>query len=157
MSKITEPLTCASNSSVPKKTVSLKGPRWKVSPEVKKSLKNVNVYILSNGKHLEKNPNYIHYKQLKSEMKHLRKQQCYEHVMDRKQSYEQLITKPSTKLVNQLIKNNKTTFSSTLCLRVGDRDCYLVNDQCNAFAKYYEDLSGLSNFVLELVYRPNSI
>ena len=39
VSNITESLIRASNSSVPKRTVNLKGPRWKASPKVKQSLK----------------------------------------------------------------------------------------------------------------------
>ena len=41
---------------------------------------------------------YIYHKQLKSEKKLLRKQQRYEHAMDRKQLYEKLMTNPSSKL-----------------------------------------------------------
>ena len=61
--------------------------------------------------------------------------------MDRKQLYEKLMTKPTSKLFYQLIKRNKSTVSSTQCIKVGDRECYLPEDQCRVFAEYYEDLS----------------
>lgn len=51
------------------------------------------------------------------------------------------MTKPSSKLFYQLIKRNKNTSSSTQCIKVGDRECYSVDEQCKAFADYYEDLS----------------
>ena len=71
----------------------------------------------------------IYHIQLKSEKKLLRKQQRYEPAMDRKQLYEKLMTNPSSKLFYQQ------------CLKVGDRECYSPEEQCKAFASYYEDLS----------------
>ena len=141
VSNITESLIRASNSSVPKRTVNLKGPRWKASPKVKQSLK-ICKQLYSQWKLARKIPNHIDHSQLKSEKKLLRKQQRYEHAMDRKQLYEKLMTNPSSKLFYQLIKRNRTTTSSTQCLKVGDRECYSPEEQCKAFASYYEDLSA---------------
>ena len=92
VSNITESLIRASNSSVPKRTVNLKGPRWKASPKVEQSLK-ICKQLYSQWKLAGKIPNHIYHTQLKSEKKLLRKQQRYEHAMDRKQLYEKLMTK----------------------------------------------------------------
>ena len=140
VSKTTETLIRASNSSVPKKTVNLKGPRWKASPKVKRSLKTCK-QLYSQWKAAGKIPNNVYHKQLKSEKKILRKQQRYEHAMDRKQLYGKLMTNPSSKQFYQLIKRNKNTSSSTQCIKVGDRECYSPDEQCKAFANYCEDLS----------------
>ena len=140
MPNITETLIRASNSSVPKKTVNLKGPRWKASPKVKRSLKTCK-QLYAQWKAAGKIKNHAYHKQLKSEKKILRKQQRYEHAMDRKQLYEKLMTNPSSKQFYQLIKRNKNTSSSTQCIKVGDRECYSPDEQCKVFAKYYEDLS----------------
>ena len=51
------------------------------------------------------------------------------------------MTNPSSKLFCQLIKRDRTTTSSMQCLKVGDCDCYLPDEQCKAFTSYYEDLS----------------
>ena len=51
------------------------------------------------------------------------------------------MTNPSSKQFYQLIKRNKNTASSTQCIKVGDRECYSPDEQCKAFAKYYEYLS----------------
>ena len=60
--------------------------------------------------------------------------------MDRKQLYEKLMENPSSKLFFQPIKRNRTTTSSTQCLKVGDRECYSPEEQCKAIASYYVDL-----------------
>ena len=106
MANITETLIRASNSPVPKKTVNLKGPRWKASPKVKRSLK-ICKQLYSQWKAAGKIKNHAYHKQLKSEKKILRKQQRYEHAMDRKQLYEKLMTNPTSKQFYQLIKRNK--------------------------------------------------
>ena len=103
VSNITESLIRASNSSVPKRTVNLKGPRWKASIKVKQSLK-ICKHLYSQWKLAGKIPNHIYHIQLKSEMKLLRKQQRYEHAMDRKQLYEKLMTNPSSKLFISSLK-----------------------------------------------------
>ena len=52
------------------------------------------------------------------------------------------MTNPSSKLFYQRIKRNRTTHttSSSQCLKVGDRECHLPEEQCKAFASYYKDL-----------------
>lgn len=71
VSKITESLIRASNLSVPKKTVNLKGPRWKASPKVKRSLETCK-QLYSQWKAAGKISNHTYHKQLKSEKKLLR-------------------------------------------------------------------------------------
>ena len=61
--------------------------------------------------------------------------------MDSKQLYEKQMINPSSKFFCQLIKRNRTTTSSTQCLKVGDRECYSSEEQCKAFASYFENLS----------------
>ena len=115
--------------------------RLQITSVQKYSLKTCN-QLYSQWKAAGKITNHAYHKQLKSEKKILRKQQRYEHAMDRKQLYEKLMTNPSSKQFYQLIKRNKNTASSTQCIKVGDRECYSPDEQCKAFAKYYEDLSA---------------
>ena len=68
LSAVTESLVRASNRSVPKKTVGLKGPRWKASPKVKHSLKTCK-RLYSQWVAAGKIPNHIYHIQLKSEKK----------------------------------------------------------------------------------------
>ncbi|MCG8113153.1 MAG: reverse transcriptase family protein [Candidatus Thiodiazotropha taylori] len=148
---VTESLMRASNCSVPKKTVRLKGPKWKASPKVIHSLKTCK-RLHSQWVAAGKIPNHIYHIQLKSEKKVLRNRQRYEHALDRKMLHEQLMTKPTSKQFNQLIKRNKVSSTSTQCLKIGERDCYSTEQQCEAFAKYYEDLAVPKENVYENTY-----
>ena len=94
--------------------------------------------LYSQWKAIGKIPNHIFHCQLKTEKKLLRKQQRYEHAIDRKRLYEQLMSNPSTKLFYQLIKRNS--------------ECFAPDEQCGLFAQYYEDLSVPKQSVYDDTY-----
>ena len=129
---------------MPRKTINLKGPKW-----VRKSLKTCK-QLYSQWKAIGKIPNNIFHCQLKTEKKLLRKR--YEHAIDRKRLYEQLMSNPSTKLFYQLIKRKRSTVGRTQCIKVGDRECFAPDEQCGLFAQYYEDLSVPKQSVYDDTY-----
>ena len=136
---------------MPRKTINLKGPKWRASPKVRKSLKTCK-QLYSQWKAIGKIPDHMYHCQLKTEKKLLRKQQRYEHAIDRKRLYEQLMSNPSTKLFYQLIKRNRSTVGTTQCIKVGDRECFAPDEQCGLFAQYYEDLSVPKQSVYDDTY-----
>ena len=86
----------------------------------------------------------------------LRKQLRHEKFNDRKNFYSELMSNPSTDKFYQLIrKNNGNRGHNVGCLIVNGKEINSAEDQCLAFADYYEDLSipkddGYDSAYLEL-------
>ena len=72
----------------------------------------------------------------------MRNSQRIEQAVARKQLYQQIMEKPTTKLFYRLINRNRNSrTSTTTCIEIDGEKEYCHSNQRKVFANYYEDLS----------------
>ncbi|MES9880886.1 MAG: reverse transcriptase family protein [Sedimenticola sp.] len=138
-------LTESAASSVPSKVTKLKGPKWKASPaarQLQNQCKLEYKHWTSSGRP-QTGPMIEKVRQSKRDLRsRIRQEKC----MDRKNLYNELMAKPTSKLFYRLIHRNRSgTSSTTACIRHNDKDIFSSAAQRQCFAQYYEDLSVPKN------------
>ena len=136
-------LKSAGDKAVPSRLVKTKGPKFKLSPTVKKlesECKQIFFQWKQAGSPSPEHPLSIQRKVAKYEV---RKQIRREFACARDSFYAELMDNPSDKLFYKLIRRNQSCASklSTSMLLNGKElnDC---QNQCGAFAAYFEDLAA---------------
>ncbi|MES9903493.1 MAG: reverse transcriptase domain-containing protein [Sedimenticola sp.] len=130
----------STSAAVPSKLIMPKGPRWKISPNVKliRSQCKLNYSAWQMAGRPANGELYIN-KQLSK--KQLRRQVRQEKCLERKDFYNQIMSNPSSKLFYRLISRNKPKNSATACIDYGGESHFNVKEQRGCFASYYEDLA----------------
>ncbi|CAG2231590.1 unnamed protein product [Mytilus edulis] len=142
---ITNELLKATKVAVPAKPIKLQGPKWKATPTVRKHLKSCKL-LYSQWKNQGRPQNHPSHTELKTAKKLLRNSQRIEQAVARKQLYQQIMEKPTTKLFYRLINRNRNSrTSTTTCIEIDGEKEYCHSNQRKVFANYYEDLSMPKN------------
>ena len=136
-------LKSAGDKAVPSRLVKTKGPKFKLSPTVKKlesECKQIFFQWKQAGSPSPEHPLSIQRKVAKYEV---RKQIRREFACARDSFYAELMDNPSDKLFYKLIRRNQSgasKLSSSMLLNGKElNDC---QNQCGAFAAYFEDLAA---------------
>ena len=152
---LTKCLKLAAEKAVPSKTRKLKGPKFRVSDKVLKSLKTVKQSFKERsaaGK-LRTGQLYIENKMAKKQLRALQRR---DELVRRKSLYDNLMQNPSSEIFYKLIKKSKSSKESTsTCIQIEERKYLDPVEQRGCFAKYFEDLAmpkdrNYDNVFLEL-------
>ncbi|MEW8545343.1 MAG: reverse transcriptase family protein, partial [Candidatus Thiodiazotropha sp.] len=139
---LVEVLTAVSKKVVPHRLVKVKGPKFRLSPSVKRlesECKQVHYLWKTAGNPGPEHPLSIQRKQAKY---NVRRQIRREFASARDAFYTELMENPSSKHFYRLIRRNQSTTNRLpVTLNVCGDEIGEVGQQCEAFAAYFEDLA----------------
>lgn len=138
--RVVKGLQHAASGAVPSKLIVPKGPKWKITPNVKIIQSECKLAFANWVRAGKPNcGNFYEHKQ--STKKQLRQQIRQDKCQDRKDFYNQIMSNPSSKLFYRLIGRNKSVKAGTVCISYKGNSHFTQKDQRRCFAAYYEDLA----------------